>query len=162
MWLAPSLPRARVVLPAAAWLPREGDDRITLDFDARHRRRLRMASDSGFAFLLDLPQAVQLRDGDGLLVDTGRRVRVCAAPEKLLEVRCGSAHELARIAWHLGNRHLPVQVLEHAIRLRDDYVIADMLRHMGADVAIVQAPFDPEAGAYASHAPAHAHGHPHA
>ncbi len=158
MWLGASIPRARRVLPSGSWTPEDGDDRITLDFYARHRRRMRMTTDDGAAFLLDLVQTTQMRDGDALLLDSGRRIRVVAAPEKLLEVRCASAHELARIAWHLGNRHLPVQVIDQVIRLRDDHVIADMLRQMGAEVASVQKPFDPESGAYSAHSHSHHHG----
>ena len=157
MWLGPSLPRARTVLPVGAWTPDDGDDRITLDFDARHRRRMRMTSDGGTAFILDLAQATQLREGDGLVLDNGRRIRVVTAPENLLEVRCTSAQQLARVAWHLGNRHLTVQVVDQVIRLRDDYVIADMLRHMGAEVATVRKPFDPESGAYSGHGHTHSH-----
>lgn len=159
MWLGPSIPRARTVLPSGSWTPEDGDDRITLDFHARHRRRMRMTTDDGAAFLLDLAQTTQVRHGDGLLLDNGRRIRVVAAAEKLLEVRCACAHELARIAWHLGNRHLPVQVVDQVIRLRDDHVIAGMLRQMGADVVAVQKPFDPESGAYSGgHSHVHQHG----
>lgn len=100
------------------------------------------------AFLLDLAQAAVLRDGDGLLLDDGRRIRIVAAAEKLLEVRCAAPQELARVAWHLGNRHLAVEVADGVIRLRDDYVIADMLRHMGAEVTVTNGPFNPEGGAY--------------
>ncbi|MSP20696.1 MAG: urease accessory protein UreE [Alphaproteobacteria bacterium] len=156
MWLSPALPRAQTVLASGSWPAEASDDRITLDFDARHRRRVRMTSDGGLAFLLDLADARLLRDGDCLSLDNGKRVRVCAAPEKLLEVRCTTPEELARTAWHLGNRHLSVQVLGQTLRLRDDYVIADMLRHLGADLRIVEAPFDPETGAYAGHG--HSHG----
>lgn len=158
MWLGPSLPRARTVLPTGHWTPDDGDDRITLDFDARHRRRMRMTSDSGTAFLLDLAQATQLRNGDGLLLDNGRRIRVAAASESLLEVHCADAQQLVRVAWHLGNRHLAIQVVDRIIRLREDYVIADMLRHMGAEVVTVREPFDPETGAYSGHGHTHHHG----
>ena len=144
------------MLAAGTWAAEASDDRITLDFDARHRRRVRMTSDNGLAFLLDLPDARLLRDGDCLALDNGKRVRVCAAPEKLLEVTCSTAEELVRTAYHLGNRHLSVQVLGMRLRMRDDYVIADMLRHMGATVSTIEAPFDPEVGAYA-----HGHGHGH-
>lgn len=157
MWLSAALPRARTVLPAGTWLIARAADAITLDFEARHRRRMRMTADGGLAFLLDLPDARVLQDGDGLACDNGLTIVVRAADEALLEVRCTCATELARVAYHLGNRHLSVQVLPDALRLREDHVIADMLRQMGAEVAPIRAPFTPEFGAYA-----HAHGHAHA
>lgn len=159
MWLAPSLPRARAVLPAGTWTIATAIDSVTLDFESRHRRRLRMTTDGGLAFLLDLAQATLLRQGDGLQLESGRCVAVHAAPETLLEVHCGTASDLVRVAWHVGNRHLLVQVLAGALRLRDDHVIADMLRGLGARVTKVEAPFEPESGAYAA-AP-HGHGHEH-
>ncbi len=153
MWLTPSLPRARAVLPAGSW--QGAADSITLDFDARHRRRMRMTTDGGVSFLLDLAETRILEDGDGLACDNGLTITVRAADETLLEVRCDSATELARVAYHLGNRHLSVQVLPNALRLRDDHVIADMLRQLGAQVVTVRAPFTPESGAYAQ---GHSHG----
>jgi urease accessory protein len=154
MWLTPSLPRARTVLPAGSWSPARAADSITLDFDARHRRRMRMTSDGGVSFLLDLAETRLLQDGDGLTCDNGLTIAVRAADEALLEVRSDSATELARVAYHLGNRHLSVQVLPNALRLREDHVIADMLRQLGAQVTTVRAPFTPESGAYS-------HGHSH-
>jgi urease accessory protein len=154
MWLTPSLPRARAVLPAGTWLAARAADTITLDFDARHRRRMRMTSDGGVSFLLDLAETRLLQDGDGLTGDNGLTIAVRAAPELLLEAWCANPTELARVAYHLGNRHLSVQVMPNALRLRDDHVIADMLRQLGAQVTTVREPFTPESGAYA-------HGHSH-
>lgn len=124
-------------------------DAVTLAHDDRHRRRIRLVGEGGLEFLLDLPEARTLRDGDRLLLDDGRCVLVRAAEEELLELRAGDAAGLARLAWHLGNRHTPVQVLEGALRIRADHVLEHLLReHLGAVVAPVRAAFEPEGGAY--------------
>ena len=108
--------------------------------------------------LIDLPQAVRLRDGDGLVVETGI-VRVQARPEPLLEIHAHDDGELVRIAWHLGNRHLPVQLLGDRIRIRADHVIEEMVEGLGGHVDAIEAPFDPEAGAYAAGGGHHHHDH---
>lgn len=128
-------------------------DSITLDFDARRKRRQNLTAAGGTCFLVDLPTAPSLEDGDGFLLEDGRIIRVDAAKEALLEVT-PSPRDLARIAWHLGNRHLPVQFVGEKIRLRADHVIEDMLQRLGADTRSIEAPFDPEGGAYG-------HGHTH-
>lgn len=133
---------------------------VTLAFDDRHRRRMVMTDDAGGAFLLDLPRAVALDDGDGLELPDGAYLRVVAAEEDLVEVRCHGMEHFGRVAWHLGNRHLPVQVVGETIRIRRDHVIEDMLRGLGADVRAIRAPFQPEGGAYAGHG-GHGHGHAH-
>jgi urease accessory protein len=92
------------------------------------------------------------------VLEDGRLVEVVAAPEPLLEICCTDAPHLARVAWHLGNRHLPVQLLPHALRIRRDHVMADMVRQLGADVTEISAPFDPEGGAYAVSGGHHHHG----
>ncbi len=148
--------RANVVLPAGAWDDRPPSDRVLIDFDRRHRRRIVLPTENGGEVLLDLPHAVRLRDGDGLELDDGRVVRVVARPEALLDIRAHDPAELARIAWHLGNRHLPVQLLGDRIRIRADHVIADMVHALGGHAHAIEAPFDPEAGAYAG---GHAHRH---
>ncbi len=148
--------RANVVLPAGAWDDRPPSDRVLIDFDRRHRRRIVLPTENGAEVLLDLPHAVRLRDGDGLELDDGRVVRVVARPEALLDIRAHDPAELARIAWHLGNRHLPVQLLGDRIRIRADHVIADMVHALGGHAHAIEAPFDPEAGAYAG---GHAHRH---
>ncbi len=125
------------------------DDAIALDYDHRHRRRLRLESRGGRQFLLDLPSATLLRDGDVLLLDDGTTVRVEARPEPVADITAASRTELVRLAWHLGNRHLPVQVLDDRLRIRRDHVIADMLRGLGAEVSECEAAFHPEGGAYA-------------
>lgn len=123
-------------------------DRITLDYDARHRRRRRLVSDGGLEFLLDLPHATALRDGDRLVLEDGRAVRVEAAAEPVVDVT-GSPAVLLRVAWHLGNRHCPTQLLPEGLRIRDDHVLVGMVEGLGGKVARHEAPFDPEAGAYA-------------
>src|SRR5262249_9636391 len=101
-----------------------------------------------------------LREGDGLVLEDGGIVAVHAKPEAVCEVRCASAEELARIAWHLGNRHLPVEVLAAALRIRDDHVIVAMLEGLGAAVTRTHAPFTPEGGAY-DQGPGQGHAHAH-
>ena len=118
-----------------------------------------MTGTSGLSFLLDLPEATFLRHGDALMLEDGRLVEVLAAPEPLLEIRCNDPLHLARIAWHLGNRHLPTQLFPKYLRIRRDHVIADMATKLGAHVIEIEAPFDPEGGAYAG-GPAHAAGQP--
>lgn len=127
-------------------------DTVVLDFDDRHRRRMAMTGTRGLSFLLDLEQAVALRGGDALVLEDGRLVEVVAAPEPLLEIRGHDSLHLVRLAWHLGNRHLPTQLMAKALRIRRDHVIADMVRGLGGKVVEIEAPFDPEGGAYA---PAH-------
>ena len=121
-------------MPGGTWDPAREVDRVLIDFDRRHRRRLLLATESGHEVLLDLPQAVRLRDGDGLALDTGGIIRVCAKPENLLEIHAHDDGELVRIAWHLGNRHLPVQLLGDRIRIRADHVIAEMVEGLGGHV----------------------------
>lgn len=149
----------RVVTPGGAAC----HDAVVLDFDDRHRRRLALKGTRGIAFLLDLPQAVLLRGGDVLELEDGRRIEVVAAPEPMVEVRAASVEALARLAWHLGNRHLPVEIRPNALRIRRDHVIEAMLEGLGARLRTIEAPFNPEGGAYASsHATgtqAHDHGH---
>ena len=140
--------RAAAVLPAGTWSD-PAVDCVLIDWDRRHRRRILLRTEAGADLLLDLPQAVRLRGGDGLLLDGGGVVRVEARPEPLLELHAHSADALVRIAWHLGNRHLPVQVIAGGLRIRDDHVIVDMLRGLGAAVTRRRAPFDAEGGAYA-------------
>ena len=104
-----------------------------------------------------------LRDGDALVLDDGRLVAVAAAPEDLLEVRGTAQIALPRLAWHLGNRHTPTAIEPDHILVRRDHVLADMLRRLGAEVREVNAPFDPEGGAYATgHSGQTSHGHHHA
>ncbi|MBN9020934.1 MAG: urease accessory protein UreE [Rhizobiales bacterium] len=142
--------RATKVFPADAW-SHVATDTVVLDFDHRHRRRLRMQGEGGLDFLLDLPEAVAIRDGDGLLLEDGRIVAVKASDEPLLAVRARDARHLARLAWHLGNHHVPVQFAADRLLLRDDPAAAAMLAELGATLAPVAAPFEPEGGAAADH-----------
>jgi len=149
--------RATSVLAAGAWSGAPVD-RVTLRFDERHRRRIAMQAQNGLTFLLDLPEAAALRHGDGLLLADGRVVEVQAEPEPLLEVRGRDPQHLARLAWHLGNRHLPAAIGPDRILIRPDHVITGMLIGLGAEVSAVEAPFDPEAGAYSPDRHDHHHG----
>jgi urease accessory protein len=137
-------------------------DTIVLDFDDRHRRRMAMTGTRGLEFLLDLENATVLRGGDALVLDDNRLIEVVAAPELLAEIRGSDPQHLVRIAWHLGNRHLPTQITARGLRIRRDHVIEAMVQGLGARVIEIEAPFDPEGGAYAdaghAHAPA---GEPH-
>jgi urease accessory protein len=98
-------------------------DTVVLDFDDRHRRRMAMTGTRGLEFLLDLEHAVALRGGDALMLEDGRLVEIVAAAEPLLEIRGRDPQHLVRIAWHLGNRHLPTQIMAKALRIRRDHVI---------------------------------------
>ncbi len=149
--------RVASVRPAGSWTG-PADDSVLIDFDRRHRRRLVLVAQSGLELLIDMPHAVRLRDGDGLALEDGRLVQVVAKPEALLEIHAHAPDDLVRIAWHLGNRHLPVQLLGDRIRIRNDHVIADMVRGLGGHADAVEAPFDPETGAYAG---GHSHSHDH-
>src|SRR6201988_2321267 len=131
-------------------------DTVVLDFDDRHRRRMAMTGTRGLEFLLDLENAVALRGGDALVLEDGRLIEVVAAPEPLVEIRGADPAHLVRIAWHLGNRHLPTQIVGKGLRIRRDRVIEAMVKGLGARVIQIEAPFDPEGGAYAA---AHDHGH---
>ena len=145
---------ASIHRPAGHWPAEKAAGSLTLDFDARHRRRIRLTADQGEDIILDLPKAVAMADGDGLQLDDGRWLKVQAAAELIVEVRHKDPSQLVRLAWHLGNRHLPTDIREQVLRIRPDHVIEDMLRGFGADLVKLQAPFQPEGGAYG-------HGHPH-
>ena len=159
--------RAITVLPAGTWREAEPVATATLPFDQRQRRRIRMLDDAGEPFLLDLDRPVTLADGDGLGLAGGGIIRVRAADEAVIEARGATAAEAARLAWHLGNRHAPVQVLaDGTLRLRDDPVLAAMLHGLGARILSRHAPFAPEPGAYVGAGSAredhHQHGLDHA
>ncbi len=151
--------RATSVLPAGSWDAARATDTVLLEFDLRHRRRLMMHTETGADLLLDLPRTVRLRDGDGLVLESGGVVGVRAKPEPLLEIHAHDPGTLVRIAWHLGNRHLPVQLLPDRIRIRPDHVIAEMVQGLGGHIDSIEAAFDPEAGAYATSHLGHRHEH---
>jgi urease accessory protein len=153
--------RATEVLAAGAWKGKPADV-VQLDYDRRTRRRITLTGTGGLAFLLDLAEAPVLRAGDGIRLEDGRIVAVEAASERLLEIACRDPRLLARIAWHLGNRHLAAEIAARVIHIRDDHVIADMVRGLGAEAHVVSRPFNPEGGAYGQGAvQGHSHGHEH-
>jgi len=134
---------------------------LRLPFESRQKSRLRARLVSGEEVGLMLPRGELLRGGDLVVASDGRVIEVLAEPEKLLHVVCASPAELAKAAYHLGNRHVPVQVGEGFLRLAADHVLEAMLKNMGAEVSAVEAPFEPEAGAYAGggHHDHDEHGH---
>ena len=139
---------------------------ITLDETARHRRRMMMTSDrtasgSVISFLLDLPEARLLRNGDGLLLSDGTVIEVRAKAESLHEVRGRDGRHLLALAWQIGNRHLAAQIEPDRLLIRRDHVIREMLEGLGAQVTEVEAVFDPEGGAYGGSHAAHHHGDAH-
>jgi urease accessory protein len=150
--------RATKVLGQHRWTQSPADT-IVLDFDDRHRRRMAMTGTRGLEFLLDLENAVALRGGDALVLDDNRLIEVIAAPEPLVEIRGVDPHHLVRVAWHLGNRHLPTQITAKGLRIRRDHVIEAMVKGLGARIIEIEAPFDPEGGAYADAGHASEHGH---
>jgi urease accessory protein len=155
--------RATAVHAAGTWPEAEQRDIVHVDFDDRHRRRKMYLTEGGGAFLLDLPEAQVMRDGDGLALEGGGFVRVKAAAEDLVAVSAATPALLLRLAWHLGNRHLPAQLAGDRILIRHDHVIIRMLEGLGATLEKIRAPFDPEGGAYGEHnrLPVHPHGHHH-
>jgi urease accessory protein len=154
--------RAIDVRPSGQWNLAALITTVTLPFDERHRRRIRMTDDRGEDFLLDLSEAALLCEGDGLALDEGGFIRVCAAEEPVADIHCGNAEQAARIAWHIGNRHTPVQVLPGGtLRIRDDHVLVAMVEGLGATVERTKAPFAPEPGAYAKTGHSHEHDHDH-
>ena len=156
-----ALPAGQAAAPALCLIEARytGDapvaDRLELDFNTRSKSRLRARLVSGAEVGLFLPRGTILRGGDRLLAQDGRVVAVVSAPEELLEARCANAEALARVAYHLGNRHVAVQVGAGWLRIQADHVLKTMLVGLGAEVSDLTAAFEPEAGAYA-------HGHHHA
>lgn len=149
------LPVVTGIAPPGDGIP---DDTLTLDYEARFLRRKRLVGDGGLAFLIDLPQARALAEGEVLHLSDGRQVTVRAADEPLLEVR----GNLIRFAWHIGNRHTPCRIEADRLLIRADPVLADMLARLGAQVVPVLAPFVPEGGAYGhGRTFGHDHGHTH-
>ena len=136
-------------------LDKDADDTVTLDYEARFLRRKRLVSDRGEAFLVELAETRSLNQGDGFLLDDGRIIEIRAAAEPLLAVRHDN---LARVAWHIGNRHTPCQICDDHVLIRDDRVLQTMLEGLGAGIIQVTAPFMPEGGAY-GHGRTHGHEH---
>ena len=152
------LPRAARVLRAADAMP-TASDRIELDYDQRFLRRRRLVPASGRAFLVDLAETTSLENGDQLCLDDGQVIEVRAAPEPLLCIRPTAGTSLARLAWHIGNRHTPCAVGTDHLLIRRDPVLGKMLAGLGATLTNVTAPFCPEGGAYGTgRTMGHAHG----
>lgn len=130
--------------PRQSW-----DGELVLPFELRQRSRLRTALVSGEELGLFLERGEVLRDADFLLAEDGRAIRVIAKPERVLDIVCADAEALARVAYHLGNRHVPVQVGAGWLRIAADHVLRQMVEGLGATIVAREAPFEPEAGAYA-------------
>ncbi|HEY0712167.1 MAG TPA: urease accessory protein UreE [Polyangia bacterium] len=133
-------------------------DGLTLDFDRRRKSRQRVVLDSGVEAGLFLPRGTVLREGDRLRGDDGSVVRVKAAPETLSVVAAQDRLQLARAAYHLGNRHLPVEITAMGLQYQHDHVLDTMVRGLGLEVTVCEGPFNPEGGAYGG---GHGHGHDH-
>lgn len=132
------------------------DETLTLPFDYRQKSRLRGRLDNGVEVALNLPRGRILRDGDCLLAENGWVVRVRSAPEQVSTVHVSDAATLARAAYHLGNRHVPLQIGGGWLRYQHDHVLDEMVEGLGLDVQVENAPFEPEAGAYGG---GHHHAH---
>ena len=127
--------RGFAIRPRGKWNPADAADRVVLDAGDRHRRRIRLRGEGGTDFLLDLDEAVALRDGDGIVLDDGGTVLVAGQAEPLLQLTARSPLDMVRLAWHLGNRHTGVQIDGDRILIRYDHVLEDMARLLGASVA---------------------------
>jgi len=146
--------RVAEIKAAKTWDATTAIDFVVLDAQDRHRRRVVFVGEHGATYLLNLAKPAQLHDGDGLLLEDGAMVRVTGKPEPLVEISAASPRELTRLAWHIGNRHTDLQLAGDKLRIRRDHVLEDMLRGLGATLSFIEAPFDPETGAYD-----HGHGH---
>jgi urease accessory protein len=155
------MPRATRVLSAAERQGAAVLDTLILPFAQRQAQKGFVFGVKGTCVELDLPDPVRLRTDDALVLDDGGLVEVVAEPEPLIEARAADLPALARLAWHLGDRHVPVQVLERRLRLKRDPAIEALLEGLGAKIVAIEAPFEPEGGAYATPADPHHHGHAH-
>ena len=149
-----------MTLPTTHTLHRAGHwsgavETVTLTYEARFLRRKVLVTDGGARFLVDLPQTTSLNQGDAFALTDGRLIEVIAAPEDLLEI---TGEDLTRLAWHIGNRHMPCQIEPGRLLIQRDHVIRDMLERLGASLRDVQEPFTPEGGAY-GHGRTHSHAH---
>ncbi len=176
--------KAKLKIPRGAY-KLEVKGRLELPFDSRQKSRLRTQLASGEEVALMLPRGEILRGGDLAVASDGRVIEVVAEPEKVLHITCKTPQDLTRAAYHLGNRHVPVQVGDGFLRIAADHVLEEMVKGLGATIRPMEAPFEPEAGAYGGghrhsddehghagrihqygehqghgHDHAHAHGHP--
>jgi urease accessory protein len=148
--------RGWAIRRAGFWDAATAVDAVVLDAGDRHRRRIVLKGECGLEFLLDLDEAVALRDGDGVMLDDGGIVLVTGKPEPLVEVSTRTPLALVQLAWHLGNRHTDVQIVGGKLRIRRDHVLEEMAAGLGAAVVPIEAPFDPDAGApHADHGRGH-------
>jgi urease accessory protein len=140
--------RARLpVRPHDAYGMKSGDQ-LELPFERRQKTRQRATLVSGEEVAIELPRGQVLRGGDWVVASDGRVIEIVASPERVLHIECESAQALARAAYHLGNRHVPVQVGDGWLRIADDHVLARMLEVLGAKLSVLDTAFEPEAGAY--------------
>jgi urease accessory protein len=146
---------------AGHWPTEKAAGSLTLDFDARHRRRIHLITDQGEDVLLDLPKAVAMADGDALQLEDGRLLVVRAAAEPVVEIRHVDPDRRLRLAWHLGNRHLPTEIRDGVLRIRPDHVIEEMLHRFEAKLISLHAAFQPEGGAYGGSGHHNDHGEHH-
>jgi len=153
--------RATQVVGLAARGNRQVVDTVILDYAQRSAQAAAVTGLKGGHFEIALAQAARLRTDDALLLEDGSLVEVVAAPEPLIEARANDVAALARLAWHLGDRHISVQMLPNRIRARREPGIENLLISLGAKLTPIEAPFEPEGGAYESHAHEHDHGHAH-
>ena len=150
--------RATSVINAAHRHGRPVADTVILDYAQRSAEKVTVTGAKGTVIDIDLHMPVRLRTDDLLLLDDGTLVEVVAAPEPLIEARASDLAGLSRLAWHLGDRHIPVQVLTNRVRARREAAVETLLTSLGAKVTMIDAPFEPEGGAYAL-SQAHDHGH---
>ena len=147
------------------------DDVVSLNFDLRQKSRIRVTLQSGTEAALYMQRGTILRGGDYLQADSGEVIQVIAADQSVMRVTATTSQELTRAAYHLGNRHVPLEIGDGWLKLEADSVLQDMLLGLGVMVESLQAPFEPESGAYAStgehhhhddgHSHVHEHGHHH-
>ena len=157
------MPRATRVIAAAHRHDRPIVDTVILDYARRSARTVTVIGIKGATIEIALHEPARLRTDDLLLLDDNTLVDVVAAPEPLIEARAADVAVLARLAWHLGDRHVPVQILPNRIRAQRDPAIEALLKSLGVKLTMIEAPFEPEGGAYASsHDHGYDHGHDHA
>ncbi len=139
------------------WPESQAEGSVTLNFGARHSRRVTLTTDRGEPVLLDLPHPAVMADGDGLRLGDGRWIAVRAAPEPVVEVHHSDPRQSVGLAWHLGNRHVPAEIWPAAIRTLPDHAVEEMLVRAGAQLTKFEAPFYPEAS-FHEHSGHHANG----
>ena len=156
------MPRATRVLSASERRDAAVIDTLILPYAQRQAQKGFVFGVKGTCVELDLAEPVRLRTDDALVLEEGGLIEVVAEPEPLIEARAADLPGLARLAWHLGDRHVPVQVLERRLRLKRDPAIEALLTGLGARLVEIEAPFEPEGGAYATSAGEHQHHDHHA